>query len=239
MKITKASKQAIKYACMNFHYAKAIPVNPVGYNIYNDNDEWCGVILYGMGANCNIGAEYNLSQGQVLELTRVALNGKQECTSQALALSLKRVKRDCPLCRLIVSYADCDQNHLGTIYQATNWIYTGKCGEGRQSLFIINGKLTHPKTLWSWMIKVDGKIIHCPQNIDIIRKYIDPNAEQLTTKGKQKYLMPLDKKVRKQITPLMKPYPKNEEWVKIDRSIFNSSNMIQNSTGNQAKKVEG
>ena len=48
MRITRANNKAIEYACNHFHYAKAVPVNTLGYNIYNQNDDWCGVILYGM-----------------------------------------------------------------------------------------------------------------------------------------------------------------------------------------------
>lgn len=130
MRITKATPEAIRYACTHFHYAKSVPANPVGYNIYNGKDEWCGVILYAMGATPNIGKQYNLPVGGVLELVRVALNGKQEHTSQAVSMSLKRLHEDVPQCRLVVSYADCDQSHLGTIYQATNWLYVGTYGNG-------------------------------------------------------------------------------------------------------------
>lgn len=125
MKLTRATLQAIKYACLHYHYSKSVPANPLGYNIYNDSGDWCGVVIFGMGATNNIGCPYNLPQGAVLELVRVALNGKQEQTSKAVSMSLKQLKKDVPQCRLVVSYADCDQHHLGTIYQATNWIYTG------------------------------------------------------------------------------------------------------------------
>ena len=54
MRLEIASNKAIKYACMNFHYAKAVPVNTFGYSVFNDNNEWCGVILYGTGARPNI-----------------------------------------------------------------------------------------------------------------------------------------------------------------------------------------
>lgn len=63
MRLTRATPKAIDYACKHFHYAKAVPVNTVGYNVYNGADEWCGVILYGTGANNHIGCEYNLPMG--------------------------------------------------------------------------------------------------------------------------------------------------------------------------------
>lgn len=125
MRLTKATPQAIKYACTHYHYSHSVPANPVGYNVYNDNDEWCGVILYAVGATPNIGKPYGIPTGGVLELVRVALNGKQEHTSQAVSMSLKQLKTDVPQCRLVVSFADCDQHHLGTIYQATNWLFVG------------------------------------------------------------------------------------------------------------------
>lgn len=159
-------------------------------------------------------------RGGVLELTRVALNGKQEATSQAVAMTLKQLHKDLPHVRLIVSYADCDQNHLGTIYQATNWIYTGLNNEGTSSGFIIHGKQVHRKSIYSKMVMIDGKKVHCPQTLEAVRKYIDAKAEYFITTGKRKYLMPMDKKMRKQIEPLRQPYPKNEDWTKIDRNSF-------------------
>lgn len=63
MRITKATNEAIKYACLHFHYAKAVPVCPIGYNVYNDKDEWCGVIVYGRGANKAIGIDFQTVMG--------------------------------------------------------------------------------------------------------------------------------------------------------------------------------
>lgn len=151
MRITRATNESIKYACLKFHYAKAIPVNTIGYNIYNDSDEWCGVVLYGCGANNNIGNEYKLKQGEIVELVRVALNGKQECTSKAVAMTLKQLHKDCPLIRLVVSYADCDQNHLGTIYQATNWIFAGTKEVDANGGYIVKGKKVHRRTVNGWI----------------------------------------------------------------------------------------
>ncbi len=219
MRLTIANHDAIKYACLKFHYAKAVPVNTLGYNVFNNNNEWCGVVLFGTGANNHIGDEFGLVQGECLELVRVALNGKQECTSQCVAQALKKLKKDCPLCQLVVSYADCDQNHLGTIYQATNWIYVGTKKENKKdSSWVINGKRMHGRVV-SDLVKSKGGLNGLTRE-QFIKKFYDANAYEYVTKGKRKYLMPMNKKMRKQILPLAKPYPKEESWVKIDRSIF-------------------
>lgn len=232
MRLTPATHKAISYACRHFHYSKATPSTiTAGYNVYNGNDEWCGVVLFGGGANRHIGKPYGLVQGQVLELTRVALNGKQEQTSKAVAMALKQLHIDKPICRLVVSYADCDQSHLGTIYQATNWVYTGLADKG-DTYFIIKGKKTHRKSVHSKMVVIDGKKVHCPENLDAVKKFIDPCALLGRTKGKRKYLMPMDKAMRKQIAPLAQPYPKNDDWVKIDRTKFKEA---KNGTDNETE----
>lgn len=220
MRLTRATNSAIRFACLNFHYAKAVPVNTIGYNVYNAQDEWCGVVLYGTGANNNIGNQYDLPQGCIVELVRVALNGKQECTSQAVAMSLKRLHKDCPLVRLVVSYADCDQSHLGTIYQATNWIYTGtQMLNSKDSSWIINGKRYHGRIISDW-VKNRGGLKGLTRK-QFLQRYYDPNAQEFVTKGKRKYLYPLDKRMRKQIENLRKPYPKTDDnWQKIDRNTF-------------------
>lgn len=152
MKLTIATQKAVRYACLNFHYAKAVPVSPLAYNVFNEKEEWCGVIIYSYGANNSIAMPYGLSQGEVVELVRVALNGKQECTSQAVAMSLKLLRKDAPNVRLVVSYADCDQSHLGTIYQATNWVYVGTMMQNsKDSSWVIKGKRYHGRIISDWV----------------------------------------------------------------------------------------
>ena len=132
----------------------------------------------------------------------MALNGKQESTSKALALSLKLVKKYNPLLQLVISYADCDQEHIGTIYQATNWIYEGLMEQnGDTPKFRVFGKVTHGGTI--------GRRKGWKKNIDWIRKYKDPNAELVYTKGKHKYLFPLTNNVKKLCEKLRQAYPKH------------------------------
>ena len=123
MKLTKATPKAIKYACTNFHYSKSVPTVQYAYNVYNNNNEWCGVIVFGGGANNNLAKSFNLKNGEVLELERVALNGKQEQTSKAVALAIRLLHKENPIVKMLVSYADHRQKHTGIIYKATNWIF--------------------------------------------------------------------------------------------------------------------
>lgn len=201
MKITNASAAAIRYACHNFHYARSVPTVQYGFNIYNQHDDWCGVVCFGPGATPHIATPYGLWQGEVLELVRVALNGKQSTTSQCVAAALRELHQQAPVVKLVVSYADMDQGHIGTIYQATNWIYDGLKNQGDRAAFIVNGKRLHPKTVYSrgWR-----------QSLPWLRENIDPGAEMLRTAGKHKYLYCFDRKLRKKLQKTAKPYPKGD-----------------------------
>lgn len=199
MRIANATPAAIRYACTHYHYSGSVPAVQYGYNVYNAAGDWCGVVCFGQGSNNHIGLPYGLCPGEVLELVRVALNGKQPATSQAVAAALRELHRQSPVTRLVVSYADADQGHIGTIYQATNWVYEGRRGgTGRLK---VHGQAVHPRTIGSrgWRASAAW-----------LREHIDPAAEWLKTKGKHKYLYGLDSATRKQVQRLAQPYPREE-----------------------------
>jgi hypothetical protein len=210
MRLEKASHKAIKYACMNFHYAKSVPVNVFGYSVFNEKNEWCGVVLYGTGANNNLAMQYKLKQGNVIELVRMALNGKQESTSKALSISLKLIKKDLPLVKLIISYADKDQNHNGIIYQATNWYYVGtSMKNSTDSSWIIKNVRYHGRIISDW-VKSKGGLNGLTRK-EFLQNYYDVNAREYITKGKIKYIYPLEKSLIPLCKSLSKPYPKAQE----------------------------
>ena len=193
MLLNKASKKAMLFAVKNFHYSRTRPAGATfGYNVFNKKKEWCGVIMYGRGGCPSMGHAYNLKHGEMLELVRVALNGKQESTSKALAISLKLVKKECPTVKMIVSYADKGQNHTGIIYQATNWNYVGQSKSSGYEYWY-RGKWTHSKTISN--AKKDRGL-----RTDLLKKR--------KVSGKIKYLYPFTKELKKQIKSISKPYLK-------------------------------
>lgn len=197
MRLEKASYKAVQYACMNFHYAKSVPVNVTGFSVFNDKNDWCGVILYGSGANNHIAAQYNLNQGEVIELVRMALNGKQESTGKALSISMKIIKKYVPLCKLLISYSDRNQGHYGTIYQATNWYYVGDSKTSQTPT--INGKRIHAKSIYSK---------YGTNSIDVLRNK-GINIQYSKDEPKHKYIYPLHKSLIPLCKSLCKSYPKN------------------------------
>ena len=188
MRVEKASYKAMKYACLNFHYSKSMPSSSAGYSVFNEN-QWCGCVLFALGANNNIGSEFGLPQGAVVELVRVALNGKQTTTTQALSLVLKVLKKQNPAIRLLVSYADKGQNHTGVIYKALSWFFVNETQSSGIEV-LLNGKWVHKRTFDSLRNKPPQKAIR--------RK-----------PGKYKYIYPLDKKLIPMCKAMAKPYPKN------------------------------
>lgn len=191
MKLTKANSKAIKYACLNFHYSKSVPTVQYAYNVYNDTDKWCGVIIYGGGANNNLAKSFGLHNGEILELERVALNGKQEQTSKAVALSLKLLHKENPIVKMVVSYADHRQKHVGTIYKATNWLYLG-VAKTSDTQYYYNGKWTHERTINSKKNKKELKLKL-------------PSREN---SNKFKYVYCFDKKLNEIYKAIKKEYPK-------------------------------
>jgi hypothetical protein len=120
------------------HYAKRIPQIMFAFGLYDHN--LIGVITYGIPASHPLcigicGKEY---ASKVLELNRICLlhNDKNQA-SYLVANSIKLL----PKPSIIVSYADTAQGHIGYVYQATNFLFTGttkertdmSAGEGKHS----------------------------------------------------------------------------------------------------------
>jgi len=235
LRIDWASHEAAKFACENWHYSKCLPVGKLVKVGAWEGGKYIGCVIFGRGANHNMLKPFGLSQDQGCELVRIALKKHKTPVSRIMAIAIKFLKSKCPELRLIVSYADQDQNHHGGIYQATNWVYDGLVNVGTRAAFIINGKKTHNKSVHSKGVK---------QTIEHVRKYLDPKATEFFTKGKHRYLMPLDAKMRARIEPLAQPYPKREKQANVGTTDTatvqhrsSRSNSLENKANLKAKEV--
>ena len=197
LKIDWATYEAAKYACENWHYSKCLPIGKLVKVGVWEKGRFIGVVLFARGASPFLGKKFNLRQDEICELVRVALRKHENPVSKIIAISLNFLKRLNKGLKLTVSFADSNQGHHGGIYQAGNWIYSGKSNKTTE--VFMNGKWTHMRNA-----------------------YHKKNAKSKTriTEGKHRYLMPLDKKIRQTIIKLSKPYPKRAQNIDSDVSSY-------------------
>ena len=94
---------------------------------------------------------YSLVEGaepdDCLTLTRLWLSDElpKNSESRGLGVVIRSLKRHTAL-KFLVSYADPAQGHLGTIYQATGWLYTG-LSQATPLYDIGDGRLYHSRSL--------------------------------------------------------------------------------------------
>lgn len=191
------SYDAAKYAVHNWHYSERMPSGKLlRIGVWEDND-FTGVIIYSRGAAPNIGSPYDMEQTEICELTRVALTDHNAPVSQLLSISRSLLTDKCPGLRLVVSYADPEQDHNGGIYQADNWIYERQL-DGRDYIRI-NGETHHPRSL---------NAVYGTSSVKKLKRMFSPEAvERVPVDGKHKYLYPLDDETRRKVEQRAQPYP--------------------------------
>ena len=194
------SHEAARHAVMRWHYSRTMPTAKLVRIGVWEEKKFSGAILYGIGANRHLARPYGLEATEVCELVRVALApARMHPTSQCVAVSLKLLKRQSPGLRLVVSFADLGQGHIGTVYQAGGWLYLGTSD---QSYFKVRSRVVHPRTLYD-------RHGRGGQSVAWLREHVDPNAERVPMAPKLRYVMPLDKALRRELAPKTLPYPKN------------------------------
>jgi len=92
-------------------------------------EELVGVMTYGQPVgNLAIRSIGGVINKEVLELTRLVLldHVKKNSESYFIGQSFKWLKKIAPEVKVLISYADPEAGHGGTIYRATNWLYQGR-----------------------------------------------------------------------------------------------------------------
>lgn len=199
--------KAARYACVNWHYSKAISASKtVKFGVWED-DKFIGCVLFARGASPALHKSVGVSVLECCELTRVALTTHKTPVSKILSVCLNMLKKHCPNLKIVVSYADKDQGHHGGIYQATNWLYLGSSKPG-VAHWIINGKQIHDKSVGD-RVSRRGKVNRVKVTIENVKKfYKTEDVKRGYVKGKHKYIYLLDKELKSKFEAIKKPYPK-------------------------------
>ena len=182
---------------LNVHYAKRMPSISYAYGLFEDGN-LVGLVSYGVPASPRVceglcGKEHSK---KVLELNRLVLrNNKKNEASILVSKSLKLL----PKPSIVISYADTSQNHVGYIYQATNFIYLGLSAKAKDRVFVNGEKSKHGRHMISTDIEdIKEKTVL----VDRPRKH--RYLHIMANKRDKKELL-------KQLKYEIKPYPKGEK----------------------------
>jgi len=108
------------------HYAKRMPQIIHSFGLYDTR--LVGIVTYGLPASpflC-MGVCGPENKDMVLELNRLCIeDGIKNGASMLVGQSLQML----PKPSIVVSYADTEMNHVGYVYQATNFFFTGTTKE--------------------------------------------------------------------------------------------------------------
>lgn len=122
------------------HYTHKWTLCTVAYGVYikkyiestffgGFNSELIGVLVYGnaVGRNASTSISSLLTNDNVLELTRlwIADGYGKNIESYSIAESFRLLNVEYPHIKCVLSYADSEVGHTGTIYQATGFLYQG------------------------------------------------------------------------------------------------------------------
>lgn len=124
--VRRITYEETKPFLLKIHYARRMPCITDAFGLFIKGGKMIGCVTYGIPASYHlcIGSAGKQNQYNVMELNRLVIlpeyNGKNYA-SFLVAHSLKML----PNHTFVVSYADTAWSHVGYIYQATNFLYTG------------------------------------------------------------------------------------------------------------------
>lgn len=221
------NKKVAKDIIIKNHYTHTWSLCKVAYGIYykedinNDffddlNEKLIGCIVYSnpVGRCASSSLSDKLNDDEVFELIRLFIfdgygkNIESFCISQ----SFKKLNEDFPKIKAILSYADGEQGHCGTIYQATGFLYQGSGNIIKMPNYSIslkgppNYEWIHSRTVSSrW-----GSV-----NLDKLKKSIGKSFWRKKESFKHRYVKFIsnnrdNKILKKSLKHPILPYPKDD-----------------------------
>ncbi|QDH48085.1 hypothetical protein LUPINE_77 [Microbacterium phage Lupine] len=150
------------------------------FGLFDTDGVMRGVITYGVPASVPLvkgvlGAE---NRHMVGELTRLWIDDDAPRNGESFLIgnTIRKSGFD-----VIVSFADSSQGHIGTVYQATNWIYTGLSSRHKDWV-LIGHEGRHTRHTWDQWGGIEGakkQVPHLMTQVERPRKhrYIFINAK--------------------------------------------------------------
>jgi hypothetical protein len=194
------SKLANRLICEN-HYSGTVPKG-VKYHLGIFIDETLyGVAQFGFGIMPQKTCQWveGTTKDEYLELNRLWISDKlgKNAESNSISKALKYVKEKKPELKWIISFADGMMGKVGTIYQATNFIYTGFRKDG--GIWMTKqGERIHSISLWHKHGTINRAILEGIYGKPLYKVF----------GGQHRYFYFYDKELIKALQVNILPYPK-------------------------------
>lgn len=227
--VNQIAKSIAEDMIVKYHYTHAWTSCRYSLGIYYRMDEMgalgnydkligCAIYGFPVGARASTSVCEGLSKDNILELTRLYVEDGygSNLESNALSKTFDWLRKNDPQIKVLLSYADNGQGHLGGIYKATNWRYEGYSSQMNLmpnydiSLTGPNGPFIHSRTVFNnWG---SGNLEHLKREIgkDGYKEFWRRRSPD-----KHRYIQILaqDKREKKDLIKRLKqkeyPYPKS------------------------------
>lgn len=222
--IKEISKEQALEMIKKYHYSNTLPKLNKHFLGFYLGDELVGVVTLGWGTRPMHTIQKlfpSLGTADYFEIGRMAMTDEMPRNSESQMLSqlVKWLKKFHPEIKILFTWADGMLGKVGYVYQASNFIYTGKVGG---EMYLQDGIKIHVRQM---------KAVLIPKGVKDERLTVRPTLEQMRElkidhfKGSQyRYIYFLCKKAERQelinecLVSLEMPRPKDDDlrWTKKD-----------------------
>ena len=200
LNITPISQIDAKQLLVCHHYLHSFPGGTrLSFGVYLDA-RLLGALTFGVGPYLGYKLVKDASPDDVVTLTRLWLSDDlpKNSESHVIGIVLRSLRKDTSL-KFVLAYSDPAAGHVGTIYQATNWLYTG-LSSATPLYDIGDGIMHHSRSLAH---QLGSHSIRYLTYRGIVVKTVPQMA-------KHRYIYFLDDSWRTRLLVPVLPYPKKE-----------------------------
>ena len=142
--VEKVSNSLAQEIVVEKHYLHRAGPCSNAFGLFDSAMQLRGVVMYGTPSSAPLraGIAGKDEALNVVELTRLWIDDDTPKNAESFLIgrSIKHCGKE-----IVVSFADTAQEHLGVIYQATNWLYTGL--SAKRTDWVISGIEKHGQTI--------------------------------------------------------------------------------------------
>lgn len=223
------TKNIAKDMIVKYHYSHAWTACRYALGVFYESEEaefvesgerLIGVMIYGfpVGAKAATSICEGMTKDNALELTRLFIHDGygSNIESYALGQSFQWLKENDKNIKLLISYSDTEQLHLGKIYQATNWLYQGVSSD---IALMPNYGISLQSNPYKWIHSRTVFSMYGSNNLEHLKREVgkDGYSEfwRRTEPDKHRYIQILSENKRekrdlmKRLKHKLKPYPSN------------------------------